>query len=251
MMWLVCCSRAKLLDVVVAQLHRSLLLRVIGVPCLYIIPVQPVRLCTMLPQWMRVRRAVTLLVLPRVGRDDSLEWGLGLTRRLEVHRLGKLGVGHAIWRLRNLTDLHARRLDQVTHLCCCWRCHGCVPRWTLGLSSCPILKLNLRLITYPILRWDLGLTTYPIMRWNLGLTSCPIRSIVLPELTLICTYIRVFLRRCSIVLGLDILRERHPSVLPILVPLSSEGVLALLRLLIDDGLCFLDDVAELAKVARG
>ena len=158
------------MHVVVARLHHCLL-RVMQVPGLYIVAVKPIWPYIVVPQRMRVPRAITLLVLPSVGRDNSLKWGLGLIScpilkwtlglyscpilkwnlgltdgpiltRLEVHRLGKLGS--AILRFRNLTDLHTWRLDEVTHL------------WTLGLTRCSIL------------RRDLGLTSGPIVKWTLG-----------------------------------------------------------------------------------
>ena len=234
------------MHVVVARLHHCLL-RVMQVPGLYIVAVKPIWPYIVVPQRMRVPRAITLLVLPSVGRDNSLKWGLGLIScpilkwtlglyscpilkwnlgltdgpiltRLEVHRLGKLGS--AILRFRNLTDLHTWRLDEVTHL------------WTLGLTSCPILMWNLGLTSCPVPKWNRGLTSCPVLKWNLELTNYPILK---------------WLSRV-------IFRERHSSVLPILVLLSSEELSSedvisdILRLRIDDCLCFLDDVEELVKV---
>ena len=76
----------ELLVVVVA------LLRVVGVPGLHVVPVQPL----LLP--------ITLPVLPMVDR------------RPEVHRLGKLR--RAIWRPSDWANLPTWHLDYVTHLCC-------------------------------------------------------------------------------------------------------------------------------------
>ena len=107
-----------MLEIVVALLPHSLLLLVILVPCLDIIPVQPIGL----PHRMRV--PIALLALPGVG--------LGLTRWPERHCLGKLGC--AILWFGNLTDLHTRHLDEVADR----MFHCSIPLLTLGLTIHPI-----------------------------------------------------------------------------------------------------------------
>ena len=115
-----------MLEIVVALLPHSLLLLVILVPCLDIIPVQPIGL----PHRMRV--PIALLALPLVG--------LGRTCRPERHRMCKLG--RTKLRSGNLTDLHTRhREDMTDNLIWDWMFGCCVPKLTLGLRRYPVLLI--------------------------------------------------------------------------------------------------------------